>query len=156
VFEIIFKTKKSKRRSFVHANKPVYSIGAQVSLEYLLLLAAFFAALVLVLPVASSSATQFLESSDVLLAKRIVANINEKVSLLQFLGSGSRFELEYFPAKEVVIYSKGNQIVVSVGNKEFVATTDSQQLLLRESFVRQFKIIILKNEKYVQIIAQSS
>ena len=127
-----------------------------MSLEYLLLLAAFFAVLGIVLPVVSTSAQQFLDSSDALLAKRIAGDVTEKASLLAFLAGGSQFSLEYFPAKGISIYSQGTNIFFESAGKQFVAESGSQQLMVKETFTKKFKIIISKRGKDVQVIAESS
>ena len=154
----IFFSKAKKRIFFfkiVHFF-PKNDFGAQVSLEYLLLLAAFFAAFALVLPIVSYSTSQFLASSDVLLAKRISVDLAEKVSLLQFLGDDSQFEGEYFPAKEIVLYSAGSKVLVAASGKEFVVDTNFVQIIPKASFVRQFKIIVLKRSNIVQVVVQES
>lgn len=148
-------SKKTSRAKSKNSRLRFASIG-QVSLEYLLLLAAFFSVLGIIFPVITSSSQAFLESSDVLLAKKMAAEISEKASLLAFLADGSQFSLEYSPAKEVVVYSQGSQIVAEASGKSFFAQTNSQQFLVRESFTRNFKIILRKAQNNVQVIAESS
>lgn len=128
--------------------------AAQASVEYLILLAAFFAVLGLILPVISSSVQGLLFSSDVLLAKKIAGDLQEKASLFAFLADGSRVSLEYIPAKGVFVYSRGTKIICEAGGKRFEAETGSQQLVVKEPLAKKFKIIVEKKLGSVQVFVE--
>jgi len=126
---------------------------AQSSIEYLLLLAAFFGVLGVMLPVMSQTSQAFLLAGDELLAKRISSDLTEQISLMKFLGDGSTKQIEYFASKSISISSKGNQILLSAGEKEFVVETKSIQILPKQEFSGKFFLTIQKIGNSVQVIA---
>jgi hypothetical protein len=129
---------------------------AQVSLEYLLLLAAFFSAFAVLLPVISDSAKNFLYASDVVLAKRISSEVTEQVSLMAFLGDGSAKKFEYFPSKSIVVFSRGNGVVFSAQGKEFFSDCGSPQLLVKQEFEANFSVSLSRDNGRVVVSAESS
>jgi hypothetical protein len=117
---------------------------AQVSLEYMLLLCAFFAMLAFVLPVMIDSTNSFLSSSDVVLAKRIADEVNEEVSLFSFLADGSSKSFEYFPAKSIIVYSRKTSIVFEANGKEFLSDFASTQFFPKKEFSSKLSFILKK------------
>jgi hypothetical protein len=129
---------------------------AQSSLEYLLLLASFFAMLGLVLPVISSTTQGFLSAEDDLLAKHIFEEVQEQVNLMVFLGNGSEKQLEFIPAKFITFSSSGNELIIESENKKFEVIFPNPQLIPKEEFSKKFFINIYKNEDIVQVKVYSS
>jgi len=129
---------------------------AQSSLEYLLLLASFFAVLGLVLPVISATTQSFLGAEDDLLAKHISQEVQEQVNLMAFLGNGSVKQLEFIPAKFIRLYSSGNELFIESENKKFNVTFSTPQLILKQEFSGKFLIKILKNQNTVQVFVIQS
>jgi len=129
---------------------------AQVSLEYLLLLAAFFAIFAIFVPVAAEVSTGFLGASDDFLAKRIAHDLNEQVSLFSLLGEGTKKTIEYSPALKIIIYSQGNEVVVDSGRKQFRATFPITQIIPKQEFVRKLSLTLFKDSKGVQIFVSGS
>ncbi|MFA5125544.1 MAG: hypothetical protein WC462_00895 [archaeon] len=129
---------------------------AQSSLEYLLLLAAFFAVLGLVLPVISNTTQSFLSAEDDLLAKHIYEEVQEQVNLMSFLGNGSVKQLEFVPAKFITLYSSGNDLFIESENKKFSVVFPSPPLIPKQEFSGKFLIRILKNKNDVQVFVVQS
>jgi len=117
----------------------------QASIEYLLLLCAFFSALAIALPSIAFSVEQFLGASDAALAKSIASQIQEQDSLFRFLADGSAVSLEFVPTKGISIFSQGNEIVVFGGEREFRATLSSTQVIPRQDFASKFFVGISKS-----------
>ena len=126
---------------------------AQVSLEYLIILAAFFAVLAVTLPAAASATNQFFGASDAMLAKSISQQVQEQENLFHFLGDGSAVTLEFVPAKLVSIYSEGNELVIIGGEKEFRSTLKSPQLIPRQDFSSKFFVALKKVGGFTTITA---
>lgn len=123
----------------------------QASLEYLLLLAAFFAAFAVLLPVVQDSAQNFLFASDTSLAKRISEEASEQISLMEFLSDGSVKEMDYFPAKSISLYSRGSTLVVESNGKTFEVDCDSPQLMERTEFTKKFGLVFEKKDGKVTV-----
>jgi len=129
---------------------------AQSSLEYLLLLAAFFAVLGLVLPVISGTTQSFLSAEDDLLAKHIYEELQEQVNLMSFLGNGSLKQLEFVPAKFIRLYSLGNDLFIESENKKYSVAFPVPPLIPKQEFSGKFLIKILKNQNSVQVFVIQS
>jgi len=117
---------------------------AQVSLEYLLLLAAFFGALALILPAISFSVNEFYSSNDTILAKNVSEQIKEQINLFSFLGDGSKKVFDFFPSQKIVLYSNNQSIFVSSSKKEFEIIFPNKQNFSRKEFNSKFFIQIEK------------
>ena len=117
---------------------------AQSSLEYLLLLAAFFACLGLALPIMFQTTQDFLSTEDDLLAKRISNTLTEQVNLMQFLGDSSQKSFEFIPLKSISIYSKSSELIIETKNKSFSVDFHSPQLILKQEFANKFIINLKK------------
>ena len=127
---------------------------AQVSVEYMLLLAAFFGILAITLPVTMQTAQDFLSSSDNLLAKRISEELKEEINLQTFLGNGSSKIMEYSPAKTLTIYSQGSQVVIEGKGKTYLVETSFPQLIIRQELSTKF-IVQVKKENGKIIVSVS-
>ncbi|MEI7961754.1 MAG: hypothetical protein WCI04_05455 [archaeon] len=142
-----------KSNVFKHNSKFSSAFCAgQSSLEYLLILAAFFAVFGIIFPVIVSSSEQFMGAEDVLLAKRIASEVEEKSSLFAFVGDGSKWEFVYYPIKEITVFSQGEKVIFESQGKQFVSVTNSPQFIVRESFSSKFKIVISKIQNTVQVV----
>jgi uncharacterized protein (UPF0333 family) len=122
----------------------------QSSLEYLLIVTAFFSILGIILPVASSTVDSFLSTSDDLLAKSIANELNENISLMSFLGDGSVKNFEYAPVQSISFSSTGTKLNVSTSSKNFEVETNSIQVIPKTSFEKKFLITLSKiNNKII-------
>jgi hypothetical protein len=125
---------------------------AQSSIEYLLLLAAFFGVLGVMLPVMSSTTQSFIEASDNLLAKKLSQDLAEQISLMSFLGNGSVKQIDCFSSKGIFISSQGNNVIFSVGEKEYLVNTGSVQVIPKQEFNGKFSLKIQKIKNSVQVL----
>ena len=126
---------------------------AQVSLEYLILLAAFFSFFGLMLPVIIGVTQNIVFSSDDLLAKRISEEIQEQVGLFEYLGDGSEKVFEYVPASKIILYSSGSEIVIDSTRKQFKVICSSPQSIQKQEFSNKFFLKIQKEQNSVRVVA---
>ncbi len=129
---------------------------AQSSLEYLLLLAAFFAVLATFVPVIANISTGFLGASDDFLAKRIAQDLNEQISLFNSLGEGTKKSFEYSPVSKIIIYSQGNDLVIGSERKQFVTNFPLPQIIPKQEFKSKILLNLFKDVKGVQIFVSGS
>ena len=116
---------------------------AQVSLEYLLILAGFFSALAISLPAINYSVEQFSLANDTLLARDIFEKINEQINLFEFLGDGSKKTFEFIPTKSISISLRSGELMISSKQKSFSLKIDSAQKFSNE-FSSKFVMSIEK------------
>lgn len=128
-----------------------FSARAQSSLEYLLILAAFFGVLGVMLPIIFQTTNAFLSAGDDLLAKRIFDEATEQISLMNFLGDGSSKTFEYSPVQSISIYSQGNEVVIKSKNREYKVDCSSPQLILKQDLNKPFSINFEKNGNNVLV-----
>lgn len=119
----------------------------QSSLEYLLILTAFFSILGVTLPVAFNTMESFLGASDDLLAKSIANELTENISLMSFLGEGSEKTFEYFPVKSISFSSSGTKLNITTNSKSFEVETNLVQVIPKTSFEKKFLITLSKTNK---------
>ncbi len=131
----------------------IMSSRAQSSIEYLLLLTAFFGVLGVMLPVMSQTTQSFLSAGDELLAKRISNDLNEQVSLMKFLGDGSIKQFDYFASKSITVSSRGTSILFSSGEKEFPVEMGVVQVFPKQEFNGKFVITIQKLSNGLKVTA---
>jgi hypothetical protein len=117
---------------------------AQVSLEYLILLAAFFSALAIIIPSISFASEQILFAQDTLLAKEITQVVREQVSLFSFLADGSEKTFEFFPAKKIIVSCSQNSLSVSSPQKEFVVDAQCSEFFFSSEFTKKFSLSVKK------------
>jgi hypothetical protein len=123
----------------------------QVSIEYLLLISAFFAAFALLLPQVSIAVDQFFVTNDALLAKQIAQTIEEEVSLFEFLGNGSKKSFSFSPAKQITFITQNNILTVSTEQKEFTISFPNKLLGQIRIFEKKFSIEIQKQNNLIAI-----
>ena len=116
---------------------------AQVSLEYLLILAGFFSALAISLPAINYSVEQFSLANDTLLARDIFEKTNEQMNLFEFLGDGSKKTFEFIPTNSISISLKNKELIISSKQKSFSLKIDSTQNFSNE-FSSKFVMSIEK------------
>ena len=116
---------------------------AQVSLEYLLILAGFFSALAISLPAINYSVEQFSLANDTLLARDIFEKTNEQMNLFEFLGDGSKKTFEFIPTKSISISLRSGELMISSKQKSFSLKIDSTQNFSNE-FSSKFVMSIEK------------
>ncbi len=119
----------------------------QSSLEYLILVTAFFGILGIFLPIASGTVDSFLSTSDDLLAKSIADELSENISLMTFLGEGTVKTFEYSPVKSISFYSTGTKLNISTESKLFEVETNVIQIIPKIYFEKSFVIILKKTNK---------
>lgn len=123
----------------------------QSSLEYLLILTAFFSILGVILPVAFNTMESFLSANDDLLAKSIASELNENISLMSFLGEGSEKTFEYFPIKSISFSSSGTKLNILTDAKSFEVETNYVQVIPKISFDKKFLINLSKTDKGIVV-----
>ena len=116
---------------------------AQVSLEYLLILAGFFSALAISLPAINYSVEQFSLANDTLLARDIFEKTNEQMNLFEFLGDGSKKTFEFIPTNLISISLQNKELIISSKQKSFSLKIDSTQNFSNE-FSSKFVMSIEK------------
>lgn len=87
---------------------------AQVSLEYLLVLLAFFGAFALLLPFYSAAFSAGIFALDSMNAKRFSESIQDSVSKLIVLGNGSSIQISADPSLEWKIFSEKNELFIAL------------------------------------------
>ncbi|MBT4597194.1 MAG: hypothetical protein HOC95_04425 [Candidatus Diapherotrites archaeon] len=123
----------------------------QVSIEYLLLLAAFFSALIIILPQVSFAVDQFFATSDTLLAKQIANTLEEEVRLFDFLGNDSKKEFSFSPAKEITLTTQNAKCIVATTQKQFSLTLPNAQPNKTTAFTKRFNVKIQKQNDLITI-----
>lgn len=91
----------------------------QSSIEYLLILTAFFASLGVIIPVIDNTMDQFFTVNDTLIAKNVSEKINEYCSIFYFGGNGSIKEFTITPSNEIIIKSDSKNFFISSSQKSF-------------------------------------
>jgi len=132
------------------------SQNGQSSLEYLLLLAAFFSAFGILLPSISFSVEQFFSASDAALAKNLAAQLQEQETLFQFLADGSKNTLKVLPSQKISISSQGSLITIFAGEKQFQVQCSSPQLIPLQEFSSKFFIQLERINGATQISVNQS
>ncbi len=127
----------------------------QVSIEYLLLFAAFFAVLGVVLPAVSFSVDAFFVSSDFLIAEKVLSDASETISLFSFLSDGSRKSFVYYPSKSIVFFQEGGFLVVSAGDKNVRLGLEGAKFFGEGEYFGGFEVVFEKNQGEVVIRAES-
>lgn len=127
------------------------NFGAQSSIEYLLLLAAFFGVLGVMLPVMSTTTQSFVSLSDEVVAKNISKDLNEQISLMSFLGVGSTKQFDYFATTNISISSQGTKVILYANEKEFLINTGFIQIIPKQDFSGKFSIVLQKKVNGVQV-----
>jgi len=116
----------------------------QVSLEYLLILAGFCSALLIIIPTINFVTNNLFITNDTLLAKDISKTIYTQDSLFSFLENGSKKEFVFSPVKELSISKTNYEIKISTIQKEFVIPTKDIQEFQNEVFNSKFYLVVEK------------
>ena len=127
------------------------AVKGQVSIEYLLLLAAFFSALIIILPQVSFAVDQFFATSDTLLAKQIANTLGEEVRLFEFLGNDSKKEFSFSPAKEITLTTQNAAFLAATTQKQFSLALPNPQTNKITTFTKKFTITIQKQNNLITI-----
>ncbi len=117
---------------------------AQVSLEYLLILIAFFAALALMIPIISFSIDQLFISIDSINSKKIIEIIKENDNLFEFLSDGSLKKFEFIPSNKINVNIKNNKIMIFTSSKSFDLIVKNNQKEIVKEFTNKFYLEIKK------------
>ncbi len=124
---------------------------AQVSLEYLILVAAFFSALLIIIPSITFVVNDFLLINDSLLLKQISEKVLEQDSLFSFLSDGSRKEFEFVPAQEITLKTINNNFILSNPKKSIIVELFATQNNVEKKFDSKFRLIIEKSNNQTKI-----
>ncbi len=124
---------------------------AQASIDYLLVMLGFFAALAIILPSITQASQSFLSASDSITAKQIADDIQAQSTMLSFLGNGSKKTLEYNSIKEININASGNKIIISTESKIFEAILPNDFVFKDKNFSGKFFVELSKENDLVKI-----
>ncbi len=129
---------------------------AQLSLEYLLLLSAFFSVLLLLMPLIQQSYALALFGLDVRQAVSFSKEFAETAAQLSVLADNSALSIEARPLHEWTVSAKGKKLVVSLrseslGKTKTIETTLVPDLFFEKSF-REKTTLVLKKENAVLTI----
>jgi uncharacterized protein (UPF0333 family) len=124
---------------------------AQVSLEYLILVAAFFSALLIILPTINNISNDFFVVNDSLLIKQVSDKISEQDNLFSFLADGSRKEFVFIPSKKILLKTFENELIISTEKKSITTKLNSKQNNLEKEFNSKFKIILEKENNKTKV-----
>ncbi len=119
--------------------------NAQVSLEYLLVIAIFFSSLLIIIPSMSSASQQLLIANDTILAKQISELIQQEDNMFSLLADGSSKQYEFVPSNYLKIKIENNNFEISSKQKKFSINLNSVQLFAEQEFSSKF-IIQIKRE----------
>ena len=89
-----------------------------------------------------------------MIAKSIVSELSENISLMNFLGEGSSRVFEYSPVKGLTLYSLGSKLIIQSESNEFEVETFSPQLIQKTFFDSKFSIILKKSSGGVVVKVQ--
>ncbi len=120
---------------------------AQFSVEYLLVLLAFFGALAVIIPSISFASQQFFSANDTVIAKTIASTVEQDCSLFSFLGVGSKKELSFSVSEKVVLSSNGSLFSIKTSQKDFSFPCKSNSFSFETE--KSFLIKIEKKEEGV-------
>lgn len=123
---------------------------AQLSLEYLLLLSAFFSVLLLLMPLIQQSYALALFGLDARQAVSFSKEFSETVAQLSVLADGSSLSIDAAPLGEWVVFARGKKLVVSIYSESLEKTkTIDATLVSNVFFEKTFSektTIVLKKE----------
>ena len=130
----------------------------QLSLEYLLLLCAFFSAFLLVLPAASEAFNASLFAMDVSNAKAFLHDFRECIEKLSVLGDGSIVSIEARPLNEWKLAVSGAKAELDVlgedGNRKLLSLAFSAHIAQFSETISSPKTLLLA-KKHGQILIVS-
>ncbi len=125
-------------------SKKNFEKKAQVSLEYLLLVSAFFSSLLIIIPTINVIVNDFLVLNDSLLVNQISEKVSEQDELFLFLSDGSKKEFYFLPSKEIFLKTINNELIIYNTKKSISIKLSSSQKTIEKSFNSKFKIIVEK------------
>ncbi len=137
------------------------SNNAQISLELILITAAFFSFLLLFLPLIQKTLFLGLFALDVSNAKAFCNSVEVSARELNSMSSGSKITLTAKPLNEWIIKSDKNKFFLAVYsenyNKEKIFSFDSFNLFFDEfSFSEETVFVLTKTEKLVLLEIQKA
>jgi uncharacterized protein (UPF0333 family) len=119
-------------------------LKAQVSLEYLLIMAGFFSILLVLVPAITNSITAFESAQDAVLAEKISDSLNQNYRLFSFLGNGTVKTLTFTPIKSISVWSEGKKIFIASGEKKFEVLFETEQNIPKKEFTSKFYFTLKK------------
>lgn len=126
--------------------------NGQVSVEYLLILAAFFSVLTLMLPLISSSVTQLYFTNDVILSKKIINIVESEDERFLFFSDGSNKIYEFVPSKLINIKINNKNLTISSNEKKFDLELNNIQQDFEKDFDKKFYLNIKKENGKTEFI----
>ena len=131
-------------------------IKAQVSLEYLLIIAGFFSVLIILVPAIISSVNAFESAQDTMLAQRISDKLDQTSRLFNFLGNGTIKKMSFTPVKSIFVWSEGKKVIVASESKQFEVLFEDEQVIPKQEFGDWIKYLgnntLENHKKYVNTI----
>ena len=124
-------------------------LKAQVSMEYLLIMAGFFSILVVLVPAITNSINAFESAQDTVLAEKISDSLNQNSRLFDFLGNGTMKTLTFTPIKSISVWSEGKKVFVASEAKQFEVLFESEQNIPKQEFTSKFSLTIEKESDNV-------
>jgi uncharacterized protein (UPF0333 family) len=119
-------------------------VQGQASLEYLLIFAAFFIILLMVLEIVIFSFNNLESVSDALLLRKIANIVEEEDEKFAFLSNGSKKEFEFIPSDKLNIELNNNFLILNSKEKEIKIELKNTQESFNKEFNKKFTLIILK------------
>lgn len=124
----------------------------QVSLEYLLILCAFFSAIALIIPIISFSTDQLNQAIDASTSKEIIQTLKENDELFLFLSNNSQKIFEFTPVKEINILINQKEVNIYSKEKVFKLNLNNPQDKFEKVFTNKFYLKILKENNKTKIM----
>lgn len=129
---------------------------AQLSLEYLLLLSAFFSVLLLLMPLVQKTYALALFGFDVRQAVSFSKEFAETVAQLSVLSDNSSLSIEARPLHEWAVSAKGKKFAVSVrseslGKTKTIETTLVSDLFFEKVFSEKTTLVLRKENALLAI-----
>lgn len=118
--------------------------SGQVSLEYLLILVAFFATLSLILPIIFFSIDEVFFVIDAVNIRKIANIIEKNDELFLFLANDSFKKIEFDVIKKINIITQGRKLIISSREKEFIVMLNDEQSNFNKKFETKFYVEIKK------------
>ena len=131
--------------------QPDKKLSAQVSLEYLIVLAAFFSVLLLFAPLISSIYFNSVFSLDLKQAKSFSLEFKNALKELSVLENGSVKSISFNPLNEWSIKAEGKLLQVEIESKDLkkkktIETELLQEIVFENNFSSQTTIKLIKAE----------
>ncbi len=99
-----------------YSMKSKKSEKGQISLEFLILIAAFLSAMLLFVPIANKAYNLGIFGIESAKAKNFTKELKQKIEEMNFLGNNSRIEIAANPATEWIVSIENKKIKIKIKN----------------------------------------